>query len=281
MSIQRLSAVAAALVLAIGAAATALLTAGADKPDDMILTAADRTVLHRAEQRLIKQCMTAAGFEYVEKPPPVESFDRRFPYVIDDVAWAKANGYGPRPEDRAPDPTGNYLKIMPADRQRAWQRALVGSNRSISVDMPNGGRLSTADNGCQADARRALYADLEDWYRARRTVDGLTYQVYGEVRKAPQFETSRKKWSACVRATGYPADDPGRLVEPTDPRATRDQAALVEATCAVSSGFGPATRALHTQHLTQISAEHRRTVQDLDALEHAALPRAKAVLGNS
>src|SRR4051794_25468603 len=53
------------------------------------ITHADTELLYTAEQLLIKACMRRAGFTYHPAPRnPVPGY-RDFPYVVDDVDWAR------------------------------------------------------------------------------------------------------------------------------------------------------------------------------------------------
>ena len=47
-----------------------------------------------ADQILIRNCMKAAGFEYWVVRNPLEPPEIEFPFGIDNMAWAKSNGFG-------------------------------------------------------------------------------------------------------------------------------------------------------------------------------------------
>ncbi|MFB6720713.1 hypothetical protein ACFCV3_11155 [Kribbella sp. NPDC056345] len=234
-----------------------------------------KALLHQAEERLISKCMTAAGFRYDEQALPAVSIDRRFPFLIDDIAWARTNGYD-RPAQKRPDP---YLDSLSDERHAQYARTLLGQGKQLSVELPSGPRLSASDRGCIAEARRELYGDLPRWFVVRRTSDKLIFAVYADVRDDARFSTAMKQWSDCMRDRGYPVDNPGQLRGLAKDRGTGRDTAVAEATCATTTPAGRALRELEAEHLAKITAEHRRELQDLDALERSALPRAVAVLG--
>jgi hypothetical protein len=87
--------------------------------------------LYSAEQALIRDCMAANGFGYWPLPPPVLGVDELFPFVIDDVSWARAHGYS------AISPTGaretgdthrnaDYVMSLPVQRRAQYFVALDG-----------------------------------------------------------------------------------------------------------------------------------------------------------
>ena len=101
MEVKKATATAAAGILAaglmVGCSAQEQQTADAPLPaPSRAVTAAETALLDRAEERLVSRCMAEAGFTYREEPQPGPrgAADREFPYVVDDVAWAKTYGYG-------------------------------------------------------------------------------------------------------------------------------------------------------------------------------------------
>ncbi|MEU4394168.1 hypothetical protein [Kribbella sp. NPDC023855] len=297
MSTTRLVRTAAAVVLIAAAAlGTVALTRSGGSTDASAAAApistADQALLHQAEQRLIKQCMTAAGFRYAERPVPPPRTERRFAYIIDDVAWAKVHGYDdPNPAPRSTNPNSAYAQSLSAAEARRWERTLIGDGKQISFELGDGSRISTSDKGCLATARRALYGDLPLWFRARRTSDGLVYIVYSKVQHDPRYVAAMAEWATCVRGRGYAAETPGRLMEVVKQRskgqsrqairAAEIAGAVTEAGCATSTSLAATVRDLHAEHLTKTTAENRREFQQLERLERAALPQAKSVLGHS
>jgi len=275
------------MVAGIGAGGL-LLPRGSDAVVPASAHDGQKVVLHRAEERLVKRCMATAGFRYDEEPMPVPPIERRFPFLVDDVEWARTNGYG-RPGEARPRAIAAYIDALPPERQRLYGPTLLGAGKQLSVELPGGQRLSASDQGCVATARRRLYGDLPRWFKARKTSDKLIYAVYPAVRADRRFSGAMEQWSACIREHGYPVEGRGELralvnertkgksVDAT--RAAERDATVAEATCASTTGAGRTLRELEAEYLAKITAEHRRELDDLRVLEQEALPRAEAVLG--
>ncbi|MEV8374806.1 hypothetical protein AB0P21_18865 [Kribbella sp. NPDC056861] len=252
------------------------------------VSAQDKVLLRGAEERLIRECMSAAGFTYYEKPRPPKSGEPDFPYVVTDVAWARANGYGVKQSAPPADPTAQYFAGLSKDQQDAWRTTLVGSGKQISVELAPGERLSVSDKGCIASARRTLYGDLPGWFKARRTVDNLEFLVQDKVRRDQRYGVAMADWAGCVRGRGYDAGGPGALREIVAQRikgraadvvrAAELDAAVVEATCANSTSLAATLLALEPEHRASVTADHRRELAELNVFEQTALPRARSAL---
>jgi hypothetical protein len=277
--------VACGLVMVVGSSSSASI--GSTVPP---VTAADKVLLRGAEERLIHECMGAAGFMYFEKAAVPVSDRPDFPYVVDDVAWARGNGYGAGPVAPAANPAVEYFAGLSGERQEAWRRALVGSGRQLSVELSPGRRLSASDNGCIASARRTLYGDLPRWFKARRLTDNLGFLVQDRVRGDRRYLAAMAEWAECVKGRGYGAADPGELREVVAKRneglpapvvrAAEVEATVVEATCAQSTSLARTVRAIEPVHRAAVTAERRSELAGLNGLEQDAVPRAKVVLGN-
>jgi hypothetical protein len=250
-------------------------------------------LLHRASERLIARCMARHGFAYAEQPPP-SSGEPDFRYVLDDVGWAREHGYGTllgRPGDWDQDANSGNLEKLDPERQRAWQRTLMGSGRQLVVDLPGLGRLSAPDNGCTAEARRTLYGDLAGWYRARRIVDQFGSYLAGQVVAAPQYRTGLAAWATCVRGRGYAASSPLELRELVagqalrapgeQPSAREIAAAETEAECANSTGFPQTIGALERRCRPGIERRFARELETLRSFERRAIPPARHALTGS
>jgi hypothetical protein len=167
----------------------------------------------------------------------------------------------------------------------------MGSGRQLVVDLPQLGRLSTADNGCTAEARRTLYGDLAGWYRVRRTVDHFDSYVDEKVVAASQYRTGLAAWATCVRKRGYAASTPRelrRLVTPASPESAGEQAppqeiaaAVTEAQCATSTRFFQTSGALERRYRPEIERRFARELGALKSFELKAFPRARRVLADA
>lgn len=261
--------------------------AAGDAPGDRPVAATDDELLHRASERLIARCMARHGFAYAEQPPP-SSREPGFRYVLDDVGWARKHGYGTllgRPGERNQDASGG--KLAP-ERERAWQRTLLGSGHQLVADLPGLGRVSAPDTGCIAEARRTLYGDLAGWYRVRRVVDHLGSYLADQVGAASEYRTGLAAWARCVRERGYAAsspDDLRELVARQEAESVGEQAeaqeiaaAETEAGCASSTGFAQTIAGLERRYRPKIERRFARELEALKSFEREAIPRARQTL---
>ncbi|GAB3988491.1 hypothetical protein GCM10029978_111020 [Actinoallomurus acanthiterrae] len=267
----------------------------ASDPDTMVL---------RAEAVLTSQCMSAHHFRYWVPPERHRTAavdgPQRFPFVVDDVAWARANGYGEssgitdaeRGRITRNDPNVRYVGSLSPSGRRAYELALNGPPPSagggLSVRVPNGYTLRTSDRGCVAEARGRLYGDLPTWFRAQAVVDNLWPQISAMVRADPAFRSATRRWAACMRGAGHPYDSPdrirdrlGRLVPGGDAAAEHRaevRLAVAEAGCARRSGLGPVSRRLDRTYTAAVDTRFQGAIETLRRLRATALTRARGLI---
>lgn len=259
-------------------------------------TAGQRSLLHRAEQELLRACMAAAGFRFRPVPQNPLPEARDFPYVVDDARWAQRYGYGSGLRRRAErlreeDPNRVYLRGLPAERRRAAVAALNGTpgGPGLRAELPGGAVIGHSGDGCRVAAWRDLYGDVERWYAASALVDNLGAIRQRRVLTDPRFRAAVPDWADCMRRHGTPYERPGdaraAFLGPgngngtggTDP-AREVRTAVQEARCADSSGLAALARRLDRSHGEELRQEHRAAVEQVERLRAAALPRARAVL---
>ncbi|MEU4775397.1 hypothetical protein [Micromonospora sp. NPDC023644] len=283
-------AVAAALVAAsplTGSSATPPSPGPAPVPP-VAVTADDRRVLDRAEQLLTRECMNRAGFQLWLGPPKRTDEPRVFPYVVDDVEWARAHGFGTDLIEaanarRLADPNQRYFAALPRDRRAAALVALNGARpEGLEARLPSGGVIRHSAEGCTAQAWHRLYGNLAAWYRSSKVVAQLASLRERRVLADPAWTAALRPWSQCLRQRGYPVDTPGQLREHVADRgrAAEVAAAVAEARCA-EGGLAATARALDARHGADLAAAHRQDVATRDRLERAALSRARAVVAAS
>ncbi|MFF7871178.1 hypothetical protein ACFZCT_32705 [Streptomyces qaidamensis] len=253
----------------------------------------ERELLHDTEQTLLRQCMRQEGFRLWKvslKPVPEQ---RAFPYVVDDVKWAREHGYGSDIQQRAErlraeDSNRRYFEGLPVERRAAAKAALHGRDRKggPSVTLPGGGVVRRSGDGCTAQAQTRLYGDFARWFRTKTFTDNLTGLRMAGVSAEPAFRKAVKDWSSCMRGKGHAYDDPGQARRAfTAPAAGRTAAAdgrsrsaevgtaVAEAECARGSGLSEVAERLHRRHGERLRAEYREQVNERLRLEHAALLR--------
>ncbi|MFI6412688.1 hypothetical protein [Streptomyces sp. NPDC050585] len=254
-------------------------------------TAPERSLLHRAEQELLRSCMATAGFEFRPVPENPLPEARDFPYVVDDVRWAQRYGYGGAFRERArrlrdQDPNRVYLRGLPDERRRAAVAALNGTpgRPGLRAELPGGAVIGHSADGCQVAAWRHLYGDAQTWFAALTLVDNLGGMRQRRVTADPAFLAAVPRWAACMRRHGAPYGKPAdtraaflggeRRADP----AREVRTAVQEARCAHSSGLAAVAGDLDRRHGEALRREHRVAVEQVAALRAAALPRARAVL---
>ncbi|MET9089248.1 hypothetical protein ABZX77_46535 [Streptomyces sp. NPDC004237] len=246
--------------------------------------------LHLAEQLLIKSCMEKQGYRYwIEPWRPVDAV-HRFPYVVDDAAWAEAHGYGndlsrERETEALRDPNQKYFRATPADRRAALLSAINGPRpQGLSTRLPTGLLVTHSDRGCVADAERELYQDLPGWFRVTRVGDSLSAMRVDLVLGDKDYRAATRPWSVCMRGRGFsyrsPAEARAAATEPgrTWPHSEEVRLASAEAFCAESSGLSSVAKHLDAKYRTELRRRHPKDTADLTRLKREALPRARAIL---
>ncbi|MEW2417265.1 hypothetical protein AB0953_26560 [Streptomyces sp. NPDC046866] len=259
--------------------------------------AAEQRVLARAEQVLIGRCMGERGFAYAvtEPPDPQAEGARSFPYGIDDVAWARAHGYGGAEERRAEqarrdDPNQRYFRQLSPDRRAAARTALMGpSPEGLTAEAPTGMTITASTRGCTAQAQRALYGDLAAWFRVKVVTMNLRPVREARVRKDPRYADAVAQWAACMAAAGrpYPTPDASRqaaagyreALPPAEADAAEAGLAVVEATCATGTPLARVSRTLDRAYGEELRAQHRQDLALRWRLQLGALPKAQRVTG--
>ena len=246
--------------------------------------------LHLAEQLLIKRCMEKRGYKYwVEKRPAADGATR-FPYVVDDPAWAARHGYGTdlyraRQQEALRDPNQRYFHSMPADRAPALVSALNGPQpKGLSARLPNGIRVTHSDQGCEAEAERTLYKDLPAWFRATRVTDSLGGLRVNLVLTDKRYKAAVAPWARCMKAKGHPYRSPAEARAAATrpdrawPHTKEVRLASAEADCARAGELPAVARSLDTEYRAELRRRYPGPTADLDRLKREALPRARAIV---
>ncbi|MDI3417737.1 hypothetical protein [Streptomyces luteolus] len=254
-------------------------------------TRQERSLLHRAEQILLRDCMRERGFTYrmVAEHPVKDA--REFPYVIDDVAWAREHGHGTdiqrkQRELRRDNPNQRYFQSLSPERRAAALEAANGARPdALTAKTPDGMRLTRSDEGCQAEAERRLYGDLAAWFQARSTLEVLPELTRQRVLEDSGFATAVRPWARCMRAAGHSFDNPAevrkKLAKQPLPRNEEIRLAVAEAQCAHSSGLAKKVKALQKRFDTEFRQRFRSEVNTGQRLQLAAIPRARSIVEKS
>jgi len=265
-------------------------TPGAAESGTRQAAAGPKETLWLAEQLLIKDCMEKQGHKYWVEPPRPDDVSIRFPYVVNDPAWARAHGYGTdlrreREAEVRRNPNQRYFRSMPAKTRAVLVSDLNGVRpQGLSARLPNGIQVSHSDQGCEATAERQLYGDLQAWFTATRVTDSLAGMRVGLVTNDKRYKAAVKPWARCMHDRTYTYADPARAraaatqPEKPWPHAKEVGLASAEAACAASSGLSSVAKSLDTEYRDELRRRYPRETADLARLKREALPRARAIV---
>lgn len=263
----------------------------AGRPAPAPLSRADQDFLQDAEEELIGACMRARGFQYSAVLPPKVTPRREFPYGNDDVAWARAHGFGlVDPHDTEIDrylrnhPNERYVDGLSAGKREAYARALTGDfNRQVSVRLPDGSEVFMTMGGCTAEVSQALYGDPAVRLRLEHTVQLIGSEAHDRVIADRRYLAALTAWRNCMRSRGYSYDSPAAArtavamhAEPTTrPSAIETQTASADAECGRRSRLVAIATRLDHQQRAAVSRQLNAEVVAWAELQTTAVRRAR------
>ncbi|MEU6081456.1 hypothetical protein [Streptomyces sp. NPDC047108] len=256
-------------------------------------------LLKSAESALVRRCLTERKITPPPAPRPAANGtgqvgtaqdggsppQRRFPYGIDDPAWAAEHGFGSAAGTGAEArPTQQARQAPPQERrpgkkamaaQRRLSDALFGTGRrELSTRTATGYVVRANSDGCLAEAQRELYGDQARWFRTEVAVNNLEAATHQRVIRDPAYRTALARWSRCI-APVQKAGDPGELrsawqrrasdLEPRDATSLQQRYAVAEARCVRSTALARTGTELEKRHAADVReayagqiADHRR-----------------------
>ncbi len=258
-------------------------------------TAEDRALLTDAAEILVSKCMAERGLTYVAERSDPETFkELDFDYVVDDVGWARRNGYrslNPHwlEKVRADDPNKKHTAALDDSQLGAYKHALLGAGRGgLEVVLPNGMRRTASDQSCVSKADEILYGDLKRWFRMDRTASNLPDSYRTQVIADPRYASAAARWAECMRTKGFDyrtpkqiRDELPELLGERTPEAARQletRVASAEAQCASTSGLGAIARQLDREYREPIHRPYQKFVEGKREMQRAALDRARRIV---
>ncbi|MET7366683.1 hypothetical protein ABZS61_12770 [Streptomyces sp. NPDC005566] len=255
------------------------------------LTVPEEMEIEYAEYALVKECMENKGFEYWAGPVASADARKAGRYVNDDIAWARKYGYG-RPfdeaaeKDRREHPNVRFPNALPRKDRIRYNTALNGDyDNVLRVDLPAGGTIETPREGCWAGARTRLYGDLEDWFKAKKTVTSLTPLYVPDILADERLKKAITAWSQCMgeadRAFSSPDDLREKRITLTAQMSSRDaqefevELAVNEATCATKTSLGKISRDLEREYLSVMLKKYGKENTAYQRMRLTALSRAR------
>ncbi|WP_163507086.1 hypothetical protein [Fodinicola acaciae] len=245
----------------------------------------DAQALQVAEDILLRGCLRKLGFDFIVTDPRTLPQAREFPYVIDDVAWARQHGYGTdiqRAQDQARrnDPNAKYVQSLSSQRQAALLAAENGPSPSgLTITTVDGLQYSRNPHSCSSQAQQQLYGDLAGWFGSKASMDSIKYLRITTVQRDPAFLQAGHTWSACMQRSGYHYANPAAIrAAPPGTRTKEVQLAVAEATCASSSGLSATAASLDKHYDEILRTRYRGVVTTYERLRTNALPRARSIV---
>ncbi|MBD0838712.1 hypothetical protein [Streptomyces sp. TRM68416] len=259
-------------------------------------TDAERVLLRRAEETLVKKCMESKGFKYwVWHIPTVDAL-KGGGYVLTDVNWAKKHGYGSRFERKLltaqrDDPNHAYVNAMPRKDRIRYSKALEGdaSHGMLTAELPGGGAVQTPRDSCQAEAKGRLYGDFETWFKVEKVATNLTALYVPDLLKDKRFASAVTAWSACMREAGHDYADPPKIraklpklkkgLSTEKAYAIEVELATAEAACATETPLADTARTLQTEYRTEKLKPYSADIAAYQRMSRSALDRAEDIIG--
>lgn len=295
------------LAVAVAAAVVAVVAAVAflDR-DEQVRTVADAPSLaehwlvhdedvrlFRAEQRLVRECMEAAGQPYVEADPEVGGLDegwsrlgRTDAQFADRVGYVVKGGSGRNP---AVD------ELRTAAQRDAWSLALTGepwsppgglSGPSVPLVHPVTGEEvgGQGTGGCFGQANVELYGDISRHASLRMWVSEMRGTVETQAVEDPRFSEAVRRWSSCMKERGYDYAGPLAPVqafgeaEGTRPTAAELATARADVECKEATGLVRTFDELRAEHGRVVVERHGALLAEYRSIVDRALAKAEAML---
>jgi anti-sigma-K factor RskA len=266
---------------------------GAKSLADYLPTSDEATLLFRAEQRLLADCMRAAGQPFAEAGPDSGTLDPEWSRLgRTDAGRADSLGYG------VPDGPGGAnaaqagLKTAP-ERDR-WSQAFNGEPASGNPAGPSvplfnpvtGAEVgSQTAGGCFGQAERTLYGDQSRHTSLASWVDN---DVRGGVERRaaadPRLAAGIGAWSACMKALGYDYAEPTAPVQefgttPDEPAGREREVAKADVGCKEKVGLVETYRGLKTEYGREAASTYDTQLAEYRGIVDQAVRKANEILG--
>jgi len=263
-----------------------------------VLSTQQQSLLFNAYQVAFGKCVQVRGFRYWPEPEPRPTLSQLFPYVINNVSWARSHGFG-NPDgsnsDAATktnqrDPNLNYYDSLTPSKRAALVRAenAGGPNDpGIIARLPTGQVIGFSKYSCYASAGNALYGTRYNWYQAEMTYYALPSLWQEKVEASPEFGRALKAWAACMQHKGEfyatPSAAAKAFIFPVKHISSSEsrnafRAAVSEALCANSTNFTAIARDLDAKYKVSVVGRYQKSIKLFQQLVTAALPRAKELM---
>lgn len=253
-------------------------------------TRAQDDLLKKAESALVRRCLaerevarprTGSGTAQDTAAAP----QRRFPYGIDDPAWAAAHGFGDADGTQQDGTQQAQQSPQPGKKAAAQQQRLVDAlfgtgRRELSTRTATGLVVRANSDGCLAEAQRVLYGDQARWFRTEVAVNNLEAAAHHRVTGDPAYRAVLARWARCV-APVQKAEEPAQLrsvwqrraraLDQPDAADLQKRYAVAEARCVRRTGLADTGARLEKRHAAGLRAEYADVLADHGQLREHGL----------
>jgi hypothetical protein len=233
--------------------------------------------------------MNSEGFKYWKARKPMEPPEIQFPYGIDRITWAKANGFGRELLDKV-GPNQRYFSGLSLLERNRYSLDLNGpgpSGPGVTVELPTGEVIGHSVSGCIAESDGKLFGNYRSWFKVSSEYQDLSNLIADRVLQNQVFEAAVVKWSSCMSGQGEVYNSPTQAMRtfltasPPMSRALEDAAAVTEVKCGDQVGLFRIADQLADENGELIDHQYAAIVRTNNQYDHAALPRAYKILGMS
>jgi hypothetical protein len=254
----------------------------------------DERRLDRAERELTQRCMAARGLPYSstrhttvaaqddEWHPDMESRRR--------AGYGLHNGYAPGAGQAPLSDSDREVERWPADRQAAYQTALMGTDgKRAWIDVRRSQRFTFPTDGCIAESRAQLYGAPDIAARVFYVLQNIARGIDHDVRADPAYKAAIADWASCMERHGYQYSSPSqakadlgqtyrRLGVTPSLREYEVAVAVMDATCAYDARLTATASTLAKKYAEMLPGNDRADLRSLAALRAVAVDRAMTVL---
>lgn len=251
-------------------------------------------LLSSVENTLATACLEAAGFAPPSVVTSAVSSDEEW---RPDLAERSRTGYqllqGPRQNGTgAPSLVDQYVRRLPADRQRQYNLTLLGPTTSNATITLLGQRLTFSTHGCLADARARVYGSPAAATRVFYLPQLYHIDLLDKAQASPAYRRAMTGWRMCMRQAGHAYTDPNdaknrllaRYRAGPDITATRKleiAVAVSDAHCATRVDLGAVTENLLRQGAMELPATDQIALNEVADIWVSSVRRATSLVGNS
>ena len=270
------------------------------------LSMADERTLLSAEQSLISECMSKAGFEYDSDSPDtiLSAEDRdwalRSKVGNPEATWsdpelATTVGYGIDPEalrrwlesmgtgDASID-SGKAL----TEKEQAYATAL-GGTEIATRPLSDGSVFQYGVGGCASKANEALYGDHAEWVYVRHYVsNAMPQRLETALSESSAYQSASQEWRTCMRTAGFDEveDNPesayalamGAYDDGRDGKAEEIALATADVGCQGDVDLMTMRRSIEKEAVRQLEQETPEEIVRFLEMRAAALVKARQVL---